>query len=363
MLQSKARVLAVGVVLSALPLFAAQRTFVASSGNDANPCSRDLPCRSFTAAIAQTSANGEVVALDSAGYGPMAITQGVTIVAAPGVHAGISVFTGDGVTINAGSTDRVILRNLYINSQGGSNGIILNSAGKVHIEHCVVSGFSFKGIKLIPTNDAKVAISDTVVRQVASSGIYAGNSNALSVSIDRCRLEGNNGDGVLADSGSVAIGNSTADGNLGAAVNGGNFFSPVIIAVEACVFSNNNTGVFVAGQSAATVHNTTALHNLTGYYAIGGYLSLDNCVASGGSVGVHVQSGVASIVGCTIADNSGIGVQVSDFGHGIVSRNTITRNDTGMDSTGGTLQSAGDNIVEQNTTTNANGTIGSVTKV
>ncbi len=32
----------------------AQRTFVASTGNDTHPCSLTQPCRSFTAAIAQT---------------------------------------------------------------------------------------------------------------------------------------------------------------------------------------------------------------------------------------------------------------------------------------------------------------------
>src|SRR5260221_14720774 len=90
---------------------AAQRTFVASTGNDANPCTLAQPCRNFTAAIAQTSANGEVIVLDSAGYGTIVspITQSISIIAAPGVYAGISVFTGDGITINGGSI-KVVLR-------------------------------------------------------------------------------------------------------------------------------------------------------------------------------------------------------------------------------------------------------------
>src|SRR2546426_7468130 len=99
-------------VLTTFPAFSAQRTFVAGSGNDANPCTRDMPCRSFGAAIAVTSTNGEVVALDSAGYGPVTVTQSVAIVAPNGVHAGISVFSGDGVTVNA-SGGVVVLRNLY----------------------------------------------------------------------------------------------------------------------------------------------------------------------------------------------------------------------------------------------------------
>ena len=64
-----------------------QRTFVSHSGLDTNPCSVDSPCRSFAAAITQTNPSGEVVAVDSAGYGPVTISQSVTIVAPLGVHA------------------------------------------------------------------------------------------------------------------------------------------------------------------------------------------------------------------------------------------------------------------------------------
>ena len=57
---------------------AAQRTFVASNGNDANTafnCSIVNPCRGFAAAVGVTTVNGEVVALDSAGYGAFTISQ------------------------------------------------------------------------------------------------------------------------------------------------------------------------------------------------------------------------------------------------------------------------------------------------
>jgi hypothetical protein len=66
---------ALAILLCASPLFAAQRTFVASYGLDTNPCTHDQPCRAFTAALAVTSAGGEVVALDSAGYGTATIAQ------------------------------------------------------------------------------------------------------------------------------------------------------------------------------------------------------------------------------------------------------------------------------------------------
>src|SRR5438067_11312068 len=100
----KITVFALTAVLTAHFSLAAQRTFVASSGNDANPCTRDLPCRSFATAIASTSPNGEVVALDSAGYGPFTVTQSVAIIGAPGVHAAITVPSGNGIAVSAGAS-------------------------------------------------------------------------------------------------------------------------------------------------------------------------------------------------------------------------------------------------------------------
>src|SRR4030095_16908796 len=100
---------------------AAQRTFVASNGLPANTafnCSLVKPFRAFSEAIGVTNAGGEVIVLDSAGYGAVTITKSVSIISPPGIHAGISVFSGDGVTINAGASDIVVLRGLSINGQG-----------------------------------------------------------------------------------------------------------------------------------------------------------------------------------------------------------------------------------------------------
>ena len=93
----------------------AQRTFVASYGATANTafnCSLSKPCRAFSEAISVTNPGGEVVVLDSAGYGPVTITQSVSIIAPAGVHAGVTVFTGDGVTVNAPGAEQKTLQPL-----------------------------------------------------------------------------------------------------------------------------------------------------------------------------------------------------------------------------------------------------------
>jgi hypothetical protein len=98
---------------------AAQRTFVATTGNDTNLCTLLAPCRSFAAAMPYTDPEGEIIVLDSGAYGRVTITQPVTIEAPAGVYAGISVFAStNGIDVNApGAT--VTLRGLSINGQGG----------------------------------------------------------------------------------------------------------------------------------------------------------------------------------------------------------------------------------------------------
>lgn len=92
----------------------AQRTFVASNGSDVHPCSLPQPCRSFAAAIAKTSSDGEVIVLDSAGYGPVSITKSVSITAPAGIYAGVTVTSGDGIAVDAPGIV-VGLRGLSIN--------------------------------------------------------------------------------------------------------------------------------------------------------------------------------------------------------------------------------------------------------
>src|SRR5438876_9156935 len=100
------------LLFGATNLPAAQRTFVSAAiGSDANPCTRALPCRSFAAALPFTDTDGEVIVVDSGGYGPVTITQSVSLIAPDGVYAGITTlaFSGPAVTVNAGDTANVIL--------------------------------------------------------------------------------------------------------------------------------------------------------------------------------------------------------------------------------------------------------------
>src|SRR6516162_9322601 len=95
------------------------RTFVASFGNDSNPCTFASPCKTFQHAIDAVLAGGEVTAIDSAGFGPITITRAVTITSPTGIEAGIvPAAGGNAITINAGPNDAVVLRGLTVNGAG-----------------------------------------------------------------------------------------------------------------------------------------------------------------------------------------------------------------------------------------------------
>ena len=47
----------------------ATRTWVSGVGDDANPCSRTAPCKTWAGAISKTAAGGEIDALDPGGFG------------------------------------------------------------------------------------------------------------------------------------------------------------------------------------------------------------------------------------------------------------------------------------------------------
>src|SRR5213595_1499896 len=70
----------------------ATRTWVSGVGDDANPCSRTAPCKTFAGAISKTAACGEINALDPGGFGAVTITKSMTI-DCNGVTGGV-VFAG-----------------------------------------------------------------------------------------------------------------------------------------------------------------------------------------------------------------------------------------------------------------------------
>src|SRR5579884_1396130 len=92
----------------------ASRTWVSGVGDDANPCSRTAPCKTFAGAISKTASGGEIDALDPGGYGAVTITKSITIDGGGGQVATVLVAGTNGIVIAAGASDVVTLRNLRL---------------------------------------------------------------------------------------------------------------------------------------------------------------------------------------------------------------------------------------------------------
>lgn len=301
----------------------AQRTFVASTGDDANACTFAEPCRSFAAALTQTNSGGEIVVVDSAGYGPVTIAQSVSIVSAPGVYAGISVFTGNGVTIT-GVGSRVRLSGLTINGQGGDIGIHFQQGAKLAVDHCTMSDLNLYGLYVQAANSTWI-VTDTTVNGNAIYGIIA---EAGSGSLDRVRVENNFNVGILVNTTSnvlvrALIRNTVASGNAGHGISvfTGSGRTAIVTVENSSSFLNAGSGF-----SGATSGGTTLLT-----------LRFVDATANAGSGAI--AGGTGTTVGVTAS--------------------TLIRNaDYGMEqTTGSILRSLQNNAVEDNVAGPTSGTI------
>jgi len=152
------------LTLASLGHAQATRTWVSGVGDDANPCSRTAPCKTFAGAILKTVGGGEITALDPGGFGPVIISKSITINGS-GALASIIASTSNGITINSKETTNLIsvrLRGISINGVGsGLNGIDVIAANKVVIEDCVIDGFTSNGINVAA---GAVFVKNTAIR-------------------------------------------------------------------------------------------------------------------------------------------------------------------------------------------------------
>jgi hypothetical protein len=315
-------------ILGATQAQAVQRTHVSaafgSDSNTATNCTAAAPCRFFQAAMTVTDNNGEVIVLDSGGYGAVTITQSVALIAPPGVYAGISVFPGaSGVTIATPGVN-VVLRGLSINGQGGNNGINMTAGNSLSVENLVISNLTQNAILVNAV--ATVNVTDTIIRRNAVNGIYL--QNGAKSTITRAEVSGSASgirvEGATASTTTTAdIADTTLDGNT----NGVNAFSlnvtPIVrVSVrDSRVVRNSQFGLAAASIGTGVVT-----------------LSASNNIVSNNGSGIEAQGDAGAKV--------------------FVSGNTITTNAVGMRTNNvAVIESAGNNTIRGNTTVDVSGTI------
>jgi hypothetical protein len=296
----------------------AYRTWVSGVGDDANPCSRTSPCKTFAGAVSKTAVGGEISALDPGDFGPVTITQSITlngdgtIAGITGAKSGTSgaiVINGAGIVVN--------LKNLSI--QGGGTairGIHIVNAGTVNIAHCVI----------------------TAIGGTTGDGI--GITQAAEVNVEHCSISGNNGVGV----------NIAPTALCGVTIK--NTIIRKCLKGAAYAHPNSATG------AAVNISKSSLNDGLFGFRADDNVKAvLDDCVLAGNANnGVTVvPASVASRVivsRCTINDTGGFGVVSSGALAAVfISNNVIFNNVTGVGTlAGGAMTSLGNNNINGNTT-------------
>ena len=153
----------IGFFASAPAHAQATRTWVSGVGDDANPCSRTAPCKTFAGAISKTAAAGEINVLDPGGFGAVTITKSISI-RADHVEAGVLVSGTNGIVVSVASTDRVLLEGLDIEGLGtGINGVHIIGGGTTNIINCAIRHFTGNGVNLVGTAGAAVLVQDSII--------------------------------------------------------------------------------------------------------------------------------------------------------------------------------------------------------
>jgi hypothetical protein len=150
----------------------ATRTWVSGVGDDANPCSRTAPCKTFAGAISKTAPGGEIDCLDSGGFGAVTITKAISIMCDEVSNGGVLVSGTNAIIVQAGPLDKVLLSGLDIEGLGtGVNGVGFNSGLELIIHDCWIHDFATTGVNVASnTAGARVVIKDSKILNNGTSG-------------------------------------------------------------------------------------------------------------------------------------------------------------------------------------------------
>lgn len=249
----------------------ATRTWVSGVGDDANPCSRTAPCKTFAGAISKTAAGGEISVLDNGSFGALTIIKALTINGDSNLSAILNAGT-TGITVNAGANDIVYIRNLSINGAGtGTIGIRYLAGKALHVENCNIYGSgstaagSGHGIFANLSASGLLFVKDTNIKNCGVSGITAQTSSGfLGGSIDHVRLEGLPTGLVIGNNSFVSVRDSVINFNTVAGVSITGSGTPTG-SFDNCMINNNPTGINVGAtgimnlSSSVLESNTTAI--------------------------------------------------------------------------------------------------------
>ena len=258
------------------PAFAqATRTWVSGVGDDANPCSRTAPCKTFAGAISKTAAGGEINCLDPGGFGALTITKAIAIICQAGT-AGVLVSGTNGITVAAGTGDVVFLQGLDFEGLGtGLSGVSFSSGKGLYVTECVIRGFTTNGINFAPsTVNASLVVQNTIVADNSGGGILIAPTGGFTANalLTKTQMVRNVYGLRVQDNGKASVFESAASSNTNNGFLAVSTSAPVEIDLTHTVTSNNGTNGIQSNGANALVHMvyTSIFDNTTGISLVAG---------------------------------------------------------------------------------------------
>jgi hypothetical protein len=284
----------------------ATRTWVSGVGDDANPCSRTAPCKTFPGAISKTAAGGEINCLDPGGFGGVTITKSISIVC-DYTEGGVLVSGTNAIIVNAPANSIITLKGIDVECLGtGLNGVDVIGVGvTVHIHKMQIRNCrGANGVLVAPSSGtAKVYVSDSYI---TDNGAAVGNAGILikptggasaNVTVFRAQLAGNQ-NGIFMDaSGGAGVSNlvvnkstltTSAFNGIAVSSSGAVFVATV---TESVLNMNGSAGASQAGASSTLrLGDNTIAGNGTGVSGTGVQSFKNNMIAGNTSDGTPLTA-------------------------------------------------------------------------
>ena len=283
----------------------ATRTWVSGVGDDANPCSRTAPCKTFAGAISKTAVNGEIDAIDPGGFGAVTVTKSITIDGG-GTFASILASGTSGVIVNiaAGNPSDTLrsvrLRRLSINGSGtgtrtGLDGVRVLKANSIFIDDVVISEFSEEGVDVNTDLDINLVMDNVQIRDCNGTGVKTFSTlgyvaaSLQNVRVQTCAVGLEAGQRTR-----VNVNDSVFTRNpIGLKATG---FASVLNVANTFVAISQTVGVIGSPPSIIRLSSCTITQNLLGVDAGGGQIiSLDQNTLYGNATDGVVTSSVQKL--------------------------------------------------------------------
>jgi hypothetical protein len=250
-------IVSVAILYAAPAQAQATRTWVSGVGDDANPCSRTAPCKTFAGAISKTATGGEISVLDPGGYGAITITKAITI-SGDGTLAGILSAGTNAIVINITTnlaTDRVVIRNISINGGGtGIDGVKMIDGKELILDNVTIANVTGAGVDIVQSQGSNLFLKNVRISSAAVGVKTQSTAGSVAGTIQNSSIDGMSSHGVECINNSTLVLDNVATTRCG--------------------------GSGVRSEAASvnlSVQNSVSSGNNFGYEATAGLLRLSNC--------------------------------------------------------------------------------------